>query len=59
MIVLTAVTSVFGSLLIGSETALSEATGYDERKKITHVSHAEAAIEKMKHTKTFSYILPE
>ena len=39
--------------------SFSEATGYDERQKINMINKNEAEIEKMKHTKTFSYILPE
>ena len=39
--------------------SFSEATGFDERQKIIMINKNETEIEKMKHTKPFSYILPE
>ena len=39
--------------------SFSSATGYDDKMKINMIGKNEAEIEKMKHTKPFSYILPE
>ena len=39
--------------------SFAESTGFDERQKINMINKNETEIEKMKHTKPFSYILPE
>ena len=39
--------------------SFSSATGFDKKQKINIIGKNESQIEKMKHTKPFSYILPE